>query len=250
MILTCPQCAARYQTDAALFGAEARKVRCAKCATVWRQELPAPPIESDLKLVPFEKIVEPSPAPAVQPPQRVAYSPSAYSPAGEDLPDEPVKAAGARSQATRMDWANRVGVAAGWAGLAVLILVIGWSAIGFRQQIATLWPQSASFYAALGRPVNTTGLRIDNQQSHNETQDGQPVLAITGRLTNITTHEILVPPLHVTLTDDDKRVLYNWSFSASVASLKPGQTVNFLTRLQSPPVGARHAQVRLAGNGK
>ena len=54
----------------------------------------------------------------------------------------------------------------------------------------------------------------------------------------------------VTLTDDDKRVLYNWSFSASVASLKAGQTVNFATRLSSPPNGARHLQVRLAEIGK
>jgi hypothetical protein len=155
-----------------------------------------------------------------------------------------------RPPPAKIDWASRVGVAAGWAGLAALILVIGWSAMHFRQQIATLWPQSASLYAALGQPVNTTGLTIDDQQSRNETEDGQPVLAISGRLTNITSHEILVPPLHVTLTDDDKRVLYNWSFSASVSSLKPGQTVTFLTRLQSPPIGARHAEVRLAENGK
>ena len=79
-----------------------------------------------------------------------------------------------------------------------------------------------------------------------DVQDGQPVLSITGRLTNITTHEILVPPLHVTLTDDEKRVLYNWSFSASVVSLKAGQSVGFVTRLSSPPSGARHLQVRLA----
>jgi hypothetical protein len=188
-------------------------------------------------------------APAVAPsqPQRVAYSPAPYAPAADDLPEG---GAAMRPLPAKIDWASRVGVAAGWAGLAALILVIGWSAMHFRQQIATLWPQSASLYAALGQPVNTTGLRIDDQQSRNETEDGQPVLAISGRLTNITSHEILVPPLHVTLTDEDKRVLYNWSFSASVSSLKPGQTVTFLTRLQSPPIGARHAEVRLAENGK
>jgi predicted Zn finger-like uncharacterized protein len=248
MILTCPQCATRYQTDAALFGAEGRKVRCAKCGTVWRQEPPSPPIESDLEPAPFEEVVESVHEPAAPPPQRVAYTPPAYSPAAEDLPS--VKTPSPQLPPARIDWAGRIGVAAGWAGLAALILIIGWSAMRFRQQIATLWPQSASFYAALGEPVNTTGLRIDDQQSHNETQDGQPVLAITGRLTNITTHEILVPQLHVTLTDDDRRVLYNWSFSANVASLKPGQTVSFLTRLQSPPLGARHAEVRLAETGK
>jgi hypothetical protein len=174
----------------------------------------------------------------------MAYAPPAYS------EPEPVVAPRTETLRARVDWAGRLGVAAGWVGLGALIFVIAWSGMRFRQQIATLWPQSASLYAALGKPVNTSGLSIRNVEYRNVTEDGQPVLAITGRLTNIATHEVAVPPIRVTLTDDDRRVLYNWTFSASAASLKPGQTVNFVTKLSSPPSGARHLQVRLAETGK
>jgi predicted Zn finger-like uncharacterized protein len=247
MILTCPQCATRYQTDAALFGAQGRKVRCAKCGNVWQQE-PEAPVEPEPEFAPIEDFAPPPPSPVPSPPaQRIAYAPPAST------YREPEPEVVARTEAPpriRIDWGGRLGVAAGWIGLLALILVIGWSAMRFRQQIATLWPQSASFYAAVGKPVNTSGLSIRDVQYSNETEDGQPVLAITGQLTNVTTHEILLPPIRVTLTDDDKRVLYNWTFSASVASLKAGQTVNFATRLSSPPNGARHLQVRLAEIGK
>ncbi len=143
-----------------------------------------------------------------------------------------------------------MGVAAGWVGLAALILAIGWSAMRFRQEIATLWPQTASLYAVLGKTVNTTGLAISNVHYRNETEDGQSVLAIAGQLTNITTHELSVPQILVTLTDDNRRVLYKWRFSAGAASLKPGRSLSFLTRLAGPPGGSRHLQVRLAENGK
>jgi predicted Zn finger-like uncharacterized protein len=44
MILTCPNCAARYQVDPAKFQPDGRKVRCAKCGHTWHQ--PAPETES------------------------------------------------------------------------------------------------------------------------------------------------------------------------------------------------------------
>jgi predicted Zn finger-like uncharacterized protein len=243
MILTCPQCATRYQTDAALFGAEGRKVRCAKCGYVWHQA-PEAPAEADPEYV---QIDEPETPPA----QHTAYAPTAYVPtqstfrATAPAASEPVAA-----PAHRGDWAIRLGVAAGWAALTALVILIGWSVVHYRQPIARLWPQTASFYALLGKPVNTTGIVIGHLKSRDETENGEQVLAITGKLTNVTTHEIAVPQIVATLTDDDRRVLYNWSFSANIASLKPGQTVGFVTRVPSPPDNARHLEMRLAENGK
>jgi hypothetical protein len=88
---------------------------------------------------------------------------------------------GPAAAAHRLGGASQAWPRAGSAWLA-LVLVIGWSGMRFRQEIATLWPQSASLYAALGKPVNTTGLAIGHVSYRNETQDGQPVLAITGQL--------------------------------------------------------------------
>jgi predicted Zn finger-like uncharacterized protein len=62
MIITCPQCATRYQADAIKFQPAGRNVRCAKCGHVWHQDAPAP--EDD----PLAGIVAPEPEPAPPPP--------------------------------------------------------------------------------------------------------------------------------------------------------------------------------------
>ena len=39
---------------------------------------------------------------------------------------------------------EQLALAGGWIGLVVVVLVIGWAAVSYRKQVATLWPQSAS----------------------------------------------------------------------------------------------------------
>src|SRR6476660_3476397 len=48
MILTCPQCATRYQLKGSEFPASGRSVRCAKCRHIWFQNPPPPDAEADL----------------------------------------------------------------------------------------------------------------------------------------------------------------------------------------------------------
>lgn len=236
MILTCPECATRYQTDASLFAPPGRKVKCAKCGHVWMQAAPEP-----------EPVAE---EPAPPPPQPAAYVPesqrAAYAPANP-VPREEALAPPA-DEKRRAAWLPRAGLALGWLGLVAIILLIAWSADAYRQQIASLWPQSSSLYSALGLRVNARGIDIRDVVKRMEKEDGQSVLAVSGRLLNITTRELTVPQVSVTLTDDDKRTLYQWSFSSGVDTLKPGQSVQFRTRLSSPPAGVRHLEVRLAGN--
>jgi predicted Zn finger-like uncharacterized protein len=249
MILTCPQCETRYQADASKFAAPGRKVRCAKCGHVWLQEAPAPDIEFE-DVTPPEPVVTPAPQPIAPPqdiaepePQRAAFAPTESIAIPAAVPViEKRKAAPSRAP-------RKIGMIAGWVGLVIVILVIGWSALTYRQQIATVWPQASSLYAALGMHVNTRGLDFVDVSYHRETEDGQQVLAVSGKLVNISAHDLSVPAIEVTLTDDSKRMLYHWSFNSNVAILRPGQTVAFLTRLSSPPNGARHLELRFAETG-
>lgn len=238
MILTCPECATRYQTDPAVFLPDGRKVRCAKCGHVWHQAAPAPEPEAE-----FAAIEEPEPAPSPAP-EPVVSQRSAYAASPVASADDAV--ATPRS-ATR--WLEPAGVALGWIGLAVLILVIGWSALRYRQIVASLWPQSSSLYAAMGLKVNALGIDIVGVTYRHQAENGQDVLAISGKLVNITNHELSVPPIRVALFDDDKRMLYHWNFTPDVATLRPGQAETFLTRLPSPPAGARRLEVRFAERG-
>jgi predicted Zn finger-like uncharacterized protein len=242
MILTCPQCATRYQTDAALFSPPGRKVKCAKCAHVWMQAAPEPEFDSTVEEPPPEHTVE------EPPPQRTAYAPQreAYAPV-RDYPAAPPVQATRKPAAT--PWSYRLGIAAGWLGLVAIILVIGWAADAYRQQIASLWPQSSSLYSALGLKVNARGIDIVDPSNHIEKEDGQFVLVVTGKLVNITQRELTVPPLSVVLTDDDMRSLYQWSFTPGASTLKPGESVPFRTRLSSPPSGVKHLQIRFGNTG-
>ena len=54
--------------------------------------------------------------------------------------------------------ASRLAVAAGWAGLILVVLLIGISAVRYRQDIAVIWPQSAGVYSSLGLKVSARGI--------------------------------------------------------------------------------------------
>lgn len=235
MILTCPQCSTRYQTDVAQFMPAGRKVRCAKCGHVWFQDAPAP--EPEVPVV-HEETPPSQPEPEPEPvyPRRAAYAP----PEPEYEEEEDVtQVARPRSSLFR-----RLALGLGWAALAAIVVVMCWAGVHFRQGVATLFPQSATLYRVVGLRVNTMGIEFHNKLARFETENGQSVLLISGNLVNITSLERTVPLIRVSLSDDDRRELYHWIFSSNVATLAPGQTVVFQTRLPSPPLTARHIELR------
>jgi predicted Zn finger-like uncharacterized protein len=226
MILTCPECATRYQTDASHFSPDGRKVRCAKCGHVWHQA--APGMETEARVDDAPAMAR-SAAPSVAIPERTPPAPSWQAPPQERT------------------WPlERLGLGLGWAALALVVLTLGWSTVHYRENIATLWPQSSSLFKAMGMTVNARGIEIEPGDRHYETEDGQDVLVITGRLVNISAHELSVPQISVSLTDDAKRELYHWSFAPGVATLHAGQSAAFHTRLPNPPAATKNISLRFA----
>ena len=220
MILTCPECQTRYRADPAQFPAEGRRVRCAKCSQVW-QQLPLPP--------------EPEPV-AVE----------ASGPVGFGLRQTGTATAPQHESAVERPVAERLGIFAGWLALAAMVFLIGWTGYRFREEIATLWPQSSSLFATFGVAVDARGIAIDDWSYHRELENGQPVMVVTGRLVNRSAHELTVPAVQVTLTDDDERELYHWTFKPPQPTLAPGLSLGFSSRLPNPPLAARHLQLRFA----
>jgi predicted Zn finger-like uncharacterized protein len=230
MILTCPACATRYQSDASSFLPDGRKVRCAKCGEVWFQ--PPPPPEPQDEAPPEPAPV--APAPAVQPaPTTAAFS---AVPASRVIPVAP--------PAPPRRWLEPLGIAVGWAALALIVFLIAWSVIRYRETVATLWPQSASLYSALGMKVNTLGLEFQNRTAHYEKEDGQDVLVITGNVVNLTARELAVPSIRASLSGDDRHELYHWIFEPGTDHLGPHEAAPFHTRLLGAPADARHIELR------
>lgn len=242
MILTCPSCDTRYSVDGAKFPAQGRTVRCAKCGHSWHAEPEAPPVPDAEPM-----IAEPVTAP---PPEAVAAP--VETPAADPFPASPTRAYAPAPTAPepRGSMAPKLAVVAGWAGLVAVVLLIGYSAVRYRQDIAVIWPQSAGVYSSLGLKVNASGIDFRQVTYRRETEDGQVVLAVSGMIVNAGSRQLPVPQtVRVTLSDGADKELYHWTFKPGATVLTPGQSIPFTTRLSSPPAAARHLEVRFAKDG-
>ena len=247
MILTCPSCDTRYSVDGAKFPSQGRTVRCAKCGHSWHQAAETPPEP--------EAAAEPASAPRAAPEPAAA---AAAAPAAAPASPQPETYSSTRAYAPqpieapepRLPLASRLAVVAGWVGLIVVVLLIGASAVRYRQDIAVIWPQSAGVYSSLGLKVNASGIDFRQVSYKRESEDGQTVLAVTGVIVNGGSRKLPVPQtVRVTLSDSGNHELYHWSFKPNATILGPGQSVPFTTRLSSPPAAARHLEVRFAKDG-
>ena len=241
MILTCPSCGTRYTVDGSKFPSQGRTVRCAKCGHSWHQDAEAPEPAAEVMAEPVATAAAPDVAgaePATSAPAE-SFSPTrTYAPSSTEPP------------APRVPLASRLAVAAGWAGLIAVVLLIGISAVRYRQDIAVIWPQSAGVYSSLGLKVSASGIDFREVAYKRESEDGQTVLAVSGKIVNGGPRELPVPQtVRVTLSDVSNHELYHWTFKPTATVLAPGQTIPFSTRLSSPPAAARHLEVRFAKDG-
>jgi predicted Zn finger-like uncharacterized protein len=226
MILTCPNCATRYQADAAKFVPDGRKVRCAKCGHTWHQ--PAPEAEGSSVAAPIEAApVAEAPAQTLARPE----TPKAHEPLS-------VVSGGGVSSA----W--RLGALAGWAALIAVVALLAWAGIAFRQGIASVWPQTATIYSWIGLDVNTVGLAFQDVSYRVVSEDDMPVLHLRGKIVNITGRELAVPQIRAALTDEQRRDLYDWKITVDAKKLAPGKSAGFTARLPSPPDSARHVDLK------
>ena len=237
MILTCPNCDTRYSVDGSKFPAAGRAVRCAKCGHSWHQSAEAPEPEVPMA---HEPVAEAAPEPVA------AAASAGDAPMASSA--SPTRAfAAAQAPKERAPLAPQIAVVAGWAGLILVVLAIAWSAYRYRQDIAVIWPQSAGVYSSLGMHVNASGIDFRQVDYRRQSEDGQIVLEVTGRIVNAGTRELPVPQtVRVTLSDASNHELYHWTFKPTVTTLKAGASVPFTTRLSSPPDAARHLEVRFA----
>jgi len=255
MILTCPACQTRYKADASKFPPQGRDVRCARCGHTWHQAPPEPE--------PTQDVLPPEPETPASPPPPPQATPEPEAPQPEQYAQPPVRDEEPQAQeqekavqqqpepaAARASKVRKLGLSAGWIGLAAVVLAAVLGTAIFRGQIVHAWPRSASLYAALGMTVPASGLQIDDVKWHVAMEGGQVVGTVTGTLTNVSSRELPVPQLRVGLIGSEKHELYHWTFAPDVMTLRPGQTMRFETRLSSPPEGAHNLEVRFAKAGE
>jgi len=138
------------------------------------------------------------------------------------------------------------------AGLSILLAFLAGFVLLFLympNEIAQVWPESASLYETLGMPVNTRGFKII--ASHTQELDKTvPVIAIKGQIINETDRELAVPKVRLAVRDQSGKEIYHWTVLADQQRLGPHEQGTFSARLESPPADAVDLEVRFAKSGE
>ncbi len=139
---------------------------------------------------------------------------------------------------------------------AILALVlVNIVLVAWRSDVVRAMPQTASFYAMLGLPVNLRGLSFDNVSTAMEQHEGVPILVVEGTLFNSARKTEDVPRLKFIVRNAARQEIYSWMVAPAHNALQPGEAETFRTRLVSPPPDAHDVVLRfvnrrdiLAGN--
>jgi predicted Zn finger-like uncharacterized protein len=262
MLLACPHCATIYDVSRSIIGANGRSLRCARCETVWfatqSQELllgprSAPqPGAADMQAPLDQPRAEPEQNPEVSakevsPVAASGFPASTVTEAGAaslSAQVEDIESAARRREQEAADRARRLRQQLGSpAIIAVLSLILAFL-FAWRVPIVQVAPQMASFYAAIGMPVNLRHLEFRNLNTYNETHDGLSTLVIEGTIASIARVPVEVPRLRLALRNAARQEIVSWTAAPDQSTLAPGETLAFRSRLAAPPEQGHDVVVR------
>ena len=115
--------------------------------------------------------------------------------------------------------------------------------IGRRADLVRAMPQTASFYARLGLPVNLRGVDFDGVTAAAEEHGGSPILVVTGEVNNATGTTEDIPQLRFALRNAAQEEIYSWTVAPTRTTLLAGEALTFRSRLPSPPLDTREVLV-------
>jgi hypothetical protein len=95
--------------------------------------------------------------------------------------------------------------------------------IGSRADLVWAMPQTASFFAALGLPVNLRGVHFDRLAATAERRDGEPVLVVQGAIRNSTAESADVPLLRFAIRNAEHQEIYSWAAAPTHERLSAGR---------------------------
>lgn len=226
MILTCTSCSTRYYADDAAIGSAGRTVRCAACGFSWFAE---PQLELRTQAV----AVAPE-APAKEPLTRERVE--RLRRAAEQPGPAPSAAAKFRAQqAERMRRERMRAAVVVWGATGAALAASATGMVAFRQDVAELWPRSASAFAALGLDVNVYGLEFYDLAVERDFEGATPVLVVSGEVRNIGRDEKLVPPVRISLRDTRSHEIFELVNAITDQPVAAGAAVPFQIRVENPP---------------
>ena len=236
MILTCPSCATSYFTPDDAIGPGGRRVRCKSCSHVWHASSDEPlELNAAAVLIADSEQAAATAADSVSAPT-AATGFGKRDEATETLAETPApelpKAFRARAeQQRRLRRAAAHGAV--WAGIAsafVALLTAGWL---FRVEVVELYPRAAAAYAAVGSPVNPTGLEFEAITARAAPGAPDRVL-VSGALRNVRSDEVIAPPVRLALLDSHGAEIGHAVVRIDAAPVLPGKVQGFAVLIADP----------------
>lgn len=233
MILTCTSCSTRYYADDAAIGPAGRTVRCAACGFSWFAE---PQLELRTTAEAPEAVR--AEAPAAQEPltrERVER----LRRAAEQPGPAPSAAAKFRAQqAERMRRERARAAMVVWTATGAALAASATGMVAFRQDVAEVWPRSASAFAAMGLDVNVYGLEFYDLAVERAFDGATPILLVSGEVRNIGRDDKLVPPVRVSLRDGNSHEIFELVNAITDQPVAAGGAIPFQIRVENPPTDA------------
>jgi predicted Zn finger-like uncharacterized protein len=132
-----------------------------------------------------------------------------------------------------------------WLTAAIILLaLINVAVLAERTTIARTLPQTASFFDAIGLPVNLRNLAFRDLKTSRELHDGIDILVIEGKIVSTGSATADVPRLRFAIDAANGREIYAWTSRPKRSKLAPGEALPFRTRLASPPEQGRTVKIR------
>jgi predicted Zn finger-like uncharacterized protein len=276
MPIVCPNCATSYGVEVASLrraGGRTGELRCRRCRWIWQAQLSAadkllvaantvPPVRRAMLAV-----AQAAAAPARSRGPRLRRATTFLA---EELeasgPEQhaPVRSAGLDSERTDPEpvrgWVlpvERIAAIAG-SGLArvsrvplsrlqCLVLALAFTdaaIIGWRADLVSAMPQTASFYAQLGLPVNLRGIHFDQLAAKTEWHEGERVLVVNGKIGNDTSKTKDVPHLRFAIRNAQRQEIYSWTAAPARGTVSAGAILAFHSELAVPPPDTRDVVVQ------
>jgi predicted Zn finger-like uncharacterized protein len=240
MILTCPECATRYFVQDDTLGAAGRTVRCTNCKSSWH----ATPTPEAQARAPLELVLDDEEGAVARDPYDLDVEPAAAAATPADLPGEELPKL-FRERVKRSERLRKAAAAGAVWGLlsAACVAALGAAAV-YRADVVRAWPKTASVFAAVGLPVNTTGLVIEDAHADQEFVEGRPSLVVRGAIRNVRGTAAETPPLKVTLLNAQGKPVKTEIARAGEATIPAGATRYFVVDVSDPPSSVTQAEVR------
>lgn len=270
-VITCPNCQARYGVDPDTLGAGGRQVKCASCHQSWKAKIEVPVAAMDIGVSQSDQNLNSDQDEAALDAQFEATASEAESEADdapfieensenhgpEEFVEEPQEAqAKARTRAEqeedlvrRRDLLARTMPKARLSKLLrvlgiALLVIVSFSGLFLRENIVRTFPDLAGLYQGIGLGVNVVGLEFSNAKTLRVLRQGDEVMDISANIASVSSHQVSVPRIIVTLLDENGASVFEWSVTSRAAIMLPGEWIEFETQLISPPKEA--TSVRLA----